>query len=59
MPVAKTQVQELVEIILQELGPDGLHKFRKILFRFKHTTAYMANKSFKETVDRLSTAVGR
>jgi hypothetical protein len=59
MPVARTQLQELVEIILQELGPNGLHKFRKILFRFRQTTAYANNKSFKETVDRLSACVGR
>jgi hypothetical protein len=59
MPVAKNQLQELVEIILQELGPDGMHRFRRILFRFKHTTAYVNNKSFKETVDRLSACVGR
>jgi hypothetical protein len=59
MPVARTQLQELVEIILQELGPDGMHKFRRILFRFRHTTAYANNKSFKETVDRLAACVDR
>ena len=52
MPVARAQLQELIEIIAQELGPDGLYKFRKVMTRFKHTTAYRTNRSFKETIDR-------
>jgi hypothetical protein len=52
MPVARTQLQELVDIMMEELGPDGKTKFRRIMLRFKRTEAYRANRSFKETIDR-------
>jgi hypothetical protein len=52
MPVASSQLQELIDIILEEVHPTQM---RRILVRFKKTVAYQSNQSFKQTVDRIIT----
>jgi hypothetical protein len=53
MPVASSQLQELIDIILQEVSSIQL---RRIMLRFKRTVAYQRNLSFRQTVDRIVTA---
>ena len=53
MPVANDQLDEIIDIVIAELGDNGVNKFRSILIQFQGTAAYRKNKSFQETVIRL------